>query len=91
MPRPVIPGHKRSLNMRVVKALANQTCYMELDGEPSRRVWAYRKAAWAIADTPYRQMGHKGLASLASLASPASIENVGPKLAQVVEALLAST
>ena len=74
--------------MRVVAALANQTCYMELDGEPSRRVWACRKAAWAIEDTPYRQLGRKGLASLAS---KASIENVGPNLAQVVEALLTST
>jgi hypothetical protein len=48
-------------------------------------VWAYRKAAWAIEDTPqdlgliYRNMGMKGLES---------IENVGPKLAQVVEALI---
>ena len=88
MPRLIIPGHKRTLNMRVVEALANQTYYMELDGEPSRRVWAYRKAAWAIEDTPqdlgliYRQMGRKGLASLAS------IENVGPNLTLVVERLI---
>jgi hypothetical protein len=85
IPRPVIPGHKRALNQRVVEALANQLYYMELDDEPSRRVWAYRKAAWAIEDTPqdlgliYRQMGVKGLES---------IENVGPKLAKVVEALI---
>ena len=76
MPRPIIPGHKRALNTRIAEALANQLYYMELDGEPSRRVWAYRKAAWAIEDTPqdlgliHRQMGVKGLES---------IENVGPK------------
>ena len=58
------------------------------DGEPSRRVWAYRKAAWAIEDTPqdlgliYRSMGRKGLES---------IRNVGPMMAQVVEALLTSS
>jgi DNA polymerase/3'-5' exonuclease PolX len=69
----------------VVEALANHLYTMELHGAPSRRVWAYRKAAWAIEDTPqdlgliYRQMGVKGLES---------IENVGPKLAQVVEALI---
>jgi DNA repair photolyase len=85
MPRPIIPGDKRTLNKRVVEALANELYYMELNGEPSRRVWAYRKAAWAIEDTPqdlgliYRQMGVKGLEG---------IENVGPKLAQVVEALI---
>jgi DNA repair photolyase len=85
IPRPVIPGDKRALNKRIVEALANELYYMELNGEPSRRVWAYRKAAWAIEDTPqdlgliYRQMGVKGLEG---------IENVGPKLAQVVEALI---
>jgi len=85
IPRPIIPGDKRTLNKRVVEALANQVYYMELNGEPAHRVWAYRKAAWAIEDTEqdlgliYRQMGRKGLDS---------IENVGPSLAQVVERLL---
>ncbi len=85
MPRPIIPGDKRTLNKRVVEALAKQLHYMELDGEPSYRVWAYRKAAWAVEDTPqdlgliYRQMGRKGLES---------IENVGPRLAGVIEGML---
>jgi DNA polymerase/3'-5' exonuclease PolX len=85
MPRPVIFGDKRAVNKRVVETLANQCYYMELAGEPSRRVWAYRKAAWAIEDTPqdlgliYRSMGRKGLES---------IENVGPNMAKVIEALL---
>jgi DNA repair photolyase len=85
MPRPIIPGDKRTLNKLVVEALANQVYYMELKGEPSRRIWAYRRAAWAIEDTPqdlglvYRQMGRKGLES---------IEHVGPSLAQVIERLL---
>jgi DNA polymerase/3'-5' exonuclease PolX len=63
----------------------NELYYMELNGEPSRRVWAYRKAAWAIEDTPqdlaliYGQMGVKGLEG---------IENVGAKLAEVIEDLL---
>jgi DNA repair photolyase len=85
MPRPIIPGDKRTLNKLVVEALANQVYYMELNGEPSHRVWAYRKAAWAIEDTEqdlglvYRQMGRKGLES---------IEGIGPSLALVVERLL---
>ncbi len=85
MPRPIIPGDKRTLNKRIVEALANRVYDMELQDEPSRRVWAYRKAAWAIEDTEqdlgliYRQMGRKGLES---------IENVGPRLAEVVEDLL---
>ncbi|HSR31248.1 MAG TPA: helix-hairpin-helix domain-containing protein, partial [Anaerolineae bacterium] len=52
IPRPIIPGDKRTLNKRIVEALAKELYYMELNGEPSRRVWAYRKAAWAIEDTP---------------------------------------
>jgi hypothetical protein len=85
LPRPIIPGDKRALNKRVVEALANRVYDMELQGEPNHRVWAYRKAAWAIEDTPqdlgliYRTMGRKGLES---------IENVGPRLAEVVEKLL---
>jgi len=85
IPRPIIPGDKRTLNKLVAEALANQVYYMELNGEPNHRVWAYRKAAWAIEDTPqdlgliYRRMGRKGLES---------IQNVGPRLAEVVEGLL---
>jgi DNA repair photolyase len=85
MPRPIIPGDKRTLNKRVVEALANQVYDMELRGEAQQRVWAYRRAAWAIEDTEqdlgliYRAMGRKGLES---------IENVGPRLAEVVEDLL---
>ena len=50
-----------------------------------QRAWAYRKAAWSIEDTTqdlgliYRAMGRKGLES---------IENVGSRLAQVVEGLI---
>jgi DNA polymerase/3'-5' exonuclease PolX len=57
---------------------------MELRGEPQQRVWAYRKAAWAIEDLEqdvgliYGQMGCKGLER---------IENVGPRLAAVIEDL----
>jgi DNA repair photolyase len=82
MPRPIIPGDKRALNKRVAEALANQVYRMELNGEPSRRVWAYRKAAWSIEDTEqdlgliYQAMGRKGLES---------IQSVGPRLAVQVE------
>jgi DNA repair photolyase len=87
MPRPIIPGDKRALNKRIVEALANQCYWMELDNALGQRVWAYRKAAWAIEDLEqdvgliYRQMGRKGLES---------IENVGPRLAEVVEDLVAA-
>jgi DNA polymerase/3'-5' exonuclease PolX len=87
MPRPIIPGDKRALNKRIVEALANQCYWMELDNAPGHRVWAYRKAAWAIealrveqdVGLIYGQMGRKGLES---------IENVGPRLAEVVVGLM---
>ena len=89
MPRPIIPGDKRALNKRVVEALANECYGMELDNAPGQRVWAYRKAAWAIEDLEqdvgliYRTMGRKGLEG---------IENVGPRLAvQVAELIQRST
>jgi hypothetical protein len=85
MPRPIIPGDKRALNKRIVETLADQVYAMELDNALGHRVWAYRKAAWAIEDLEpdvaviYRQMGRKGLES---------IENVGPRLVGVIEDLL---
>jgi hypothetical protein len=85
MPRPIIPGDKRTLNKRIVEAFANRLYLMELNGEPNQRLWAYRKAAWAIEDTEqdirliYRTMGLKGLQS---------IQNVGPRLALEVEQLI---
>jgi hypothetical protein len=85
MPRPIIPGDKRTLNKRVVEALADQLYHMELQGESQSRVWAYRRAAWSIEDLEtdiglvYANMGRKGLES---------IQHVGPGLAQVVERLL---
>jgi len=85
LPRSIIPGNKRALNKRVVEALANECYWMELDNAPQRRVWVYRKAAWAIEDTEqdigliYRAMGRKGLES---------IENVEPRMAEVVEGLI---
>ena len=86
MPRPIIAGDGRSLNKRVVEALASQIYTMELDGEPSQSVWAYRKAAWAIEDLPqnigliYDTLGLKGLQS---------IPDVGPGLAAEIERLVA--
>ena len=86
MPRPIIPGDKRALNKRIVEALANQCYWLELDNAPGQRVWAYRKAAWAIEDLEqdvgliFRQVGRKGLEA---------IESVGLRLARVIEDLLA--
>ena len=74
---------ERSFSKRIVEALADQVYGMELDIAHGHRGWAYCKAAWATKDLNvvlvYRQMGRKGLES---------IENAGPRLALVVEALI---
>jgi hypothetical protein len=85
MPRPIIPGEKRSLNKRVVETLANRAYELELAEAPADQVWAYRKAAWAVEDTEqdiglvYRTMGLRGLQS---------IRDVGPEIAGEIERLL---
>lgn len=68
-PRPIIPGDKHGLNRKIVEQLAETVYSLELEGAPSDRVWAYRKAAWAVEDLEQdirlvlRTMGQKGLES----------------------------
>lgn len=85
IPRPIIPGDKHALNRRVAERLANQAYGVEIDAGPMSRVWAYRKAAWAIEEMDqdialvYRTMGLRGLQAI-----PA----VGAALSSEVEALV---
>ncbi len=85
IPRPIISGDRRALNKRVVERLANQAYALELDGAPAQRVWAYRKAAWAIEELEqdlrlvHRELGLKGLQSISA---------VGPTLALEVQSLV---
>lgn len=85
IPRPIVPGEARALNKRVAEHLADAAYSLELDDAASSRVWAYRKAAWAIDDLEqdvgllYRTMGRRGLES---------VEGVGFKIAGDIETLL---
>jgi DNA repair photolyase len=78
MPRPIIPGDKRTLNKRVVEALAEKVHALALDRRPQSLIWKYRKAAWAVEDMAqdiglvYRMMGERGLAS---------VPEIGPAMA----------
>jgi DNA repair photolyase len=82
MPRPIIPGEKRELNKRIVEILANQAYTLELEGASEQRIWAFRKAAWAVEDLPqeigllFRTLGVKGIQS---------IPNITGETAQVIE------
>jgi DNA repair photolyase len=67
IPRPIIPGEKRSMNKRIVEKLAYKLHVLELENASISRIWAYRKTAWAIEDLEqeigliYRSMGDKGI------------------------------
>ena len=50
IPRPIIPGDRREANKRLVEWLADRAYALELEGAPSKQVWIYRKAAWALED-----------------------------------------
>ena len=88
IPRPIIPGDKHALNKRIVEKLADKVYEMEIHQEPDIRIWAYRKAAWAIEDLEqdirlvYQTMGLKGLQN---------IPNVGPFLGNTIEKMLNET
>jgi DNA repair photolyase len=85
MPRPIIPGEKRALNKRVAETLANRCYTLELEEAPAHRVWAYRKAAWAVEELEQElglfvaRLGVQGLAGL---------PDIGPQLAAEIVALL---
>ena len=85
IPRPIIPGDRRALNKRVVERLANQAYALELESAPAHRVWACRKAAWAIEDLEQdlglvsRELGLRGLQS---------IPGVGRQLASDVQSMV---
>jgi hypothetical protein len=87
MPRPVIPGEKRLLNKRIVEKLASKVYALDLENANPSRIWAYRKAAWAVEDLDldigliHERLGLKGLES---------IPNVNPLLAKEIEGLLGS-
>ncbi|MCJ7434235.1 MAG: hypothetical protein MUO77_12180 [Anaerolineales bacterium] len=88
MPRPIVPGEKRSLNKHIVETLVDKLYEMELNKEAEQKVWAWRNAAWAIEDMEqdvgliYRTMGLKGLQS---------IPKVGLSLGQAISKLIEQT
>jgi DNA repair photolyase len=85
IPRPIVPSDKRAVNKRLAEHLADAAYALDLEEAPASRVWAYRKAAWALDDLEqdvgllFRTMGRRGLESL---------EGVAPAIAGEIETLL---
>jgi DNA repair photolyase len=73
-PRYIPPG-PLGLNKRLAERLFVRMHELELEGAPSRRIWAYRKAAWAVDEATesvaevYRRGGVAGLRALPGLDS----------------------
>ncbi|OGO66631.1 MAG: hypothetical protein A2029_01830 [Chloroflexi bacterium RBG_19FT_COMBO_47_9] len=76
IPRPIIPGEKRSLNKQIVEHLAYKIHALELENAATSRIWAFRKAAWAVEDLEqdigliHRTLGLKGLESIPNISKP---------------------
>ena len=76
------PEGSLAVNRRVSESLQNQLYRMELDCVSNYRIWAYRKAAWALEDLTesvaeiYAQKGRRGLEE---------INGVGKSLAAEIE------
>jgi len=81
MPRYILPGEFET-NKRISEKLFLDTYRMEVNCESPRRVWAHRKAAWAIDELKenvsaiYRKNGLQGLEK---------ISNIGKSLSRVIE------
>lgn len=87
MPRHVPPG-PLAANKRIAERLFIKTYDLELEQAEKYRVWAYRKAAWAVDEWPesiadlYAERGEAGLLTLPS---------VGKNLAAVIGRWLKDT
>jgi DNA repair photolyase len=85
MKRPIIRGEEFPTNKRIAALLAEKVYEMEITGENESRVWAYRRASWAVEELEedikliYERMGRKGLEG---------IKWVGESLAKVIEVAL---
>ncbi len=72
MPRYIEPG-PLAANKRVAEKLFLKTYDLELEMADSRRIWAYRRAAWTVDEWPesvadiYRARGQAGLRELPSI------------------------
>lgn len=69
LPRYIAPG-PLAINKRLAERLFLRTYDLELQQAEGYRVWAYRKAAWAVDEWPsslselYRERGEQGLCTL---------------------------
>jgi DNA repair photolyase len=72
LPRYIAPG-PLAVNKRIAERLFLQTYDLELEGAKGYRIWAYRKAAWAVDECPeslaviYQAQGEAGLQALSGI------------------------
>ena len=69
MPRHIQPG-RLAANKKIAEILFNETYHMEIEGAEEYKIWAYRKAAWAIDELDedvkavYERSGVDGLRAI---------------------------
>jgi len=80
MPR-YIPEGPLAMNKRIAEYVFNRCYQLELEGAPSYKVWAYRRAGWTVDELDrdilalYKERGARGLQRLPS---------IGPSLAAFI-------
>lgn len=85
MPRPIVAGEVQAANKRMAEKLLLRAYDLTLEEAEAYRVWAYRKAGWAIdemeanVESIYLQEGREGLKR---------IKGVGESLARELEVWL---
>jgi DNA polymerase/3'-5' exonuclease PolX len=82
MPRYIARG-PLAINKRIAERLFLKTYDLELEQANNYRIWAYRKAAWAIDELPdsvgeiYRSRGEAGLCDLPGIGQRLAREIAG--------------
>jgi DNA repair photolyase len=84
MPRPILPGPLAD-NRRIAERLFLQAYELELAEASPYRVWAWRKAAWAVDEC------HVPIAELIRSGQLQQLAGVGPKLRQAIESMSPSS
>jgi len=78
MVRPVAPDDPLALNKRIAQRLADESHHREIESATGYRVWAYRRAAWAVDDL---QVSLADLYTEGGKEGPELIPQVRPRLA----------
>jgi DNA repair photolyase len=89
IPRPILPG-PLAVNKRLAERLFLRTYDLELEGAQEHRIWAYRKAAWAVDEwpeslaEPFQARGEAGMREMPAIGTSLARE-IGGCLGEIAQ------